>query len=223
MADGVTVELAAGPGVEDLVAGCLRRAGRLGDIRSAAEARIGSTRRTKRVERFIVQRRPIRLLVGLVRTAQIGTLVPVETEPGEILEDRVVEPFPHSGPIEVFHAHDERAFPGPDGQPCDQRRGRIAEVEVSGGARGVPTSHGPRINEPAERGRLAPGLRADVNVIDFDALSMEVPEFVYDFPAGAGRWTQRARGYDYSIVNGRIAIEQGNHTGRLAGQLVRGA
>jgi N-acyl-D-aspartate/D-glutamate deacylase len=74
-----------------------------------------------------------------------------------------------------------------------------------------------------ERGRLAPGMRADVNVIDFDALSMDVPEFVRDFPAGAGRWTQRARGYEYTIVNGRVAIEQGNHTGRLAGQLVRGA
>jgi N-acyl-D-aspartate/D-glutamate deacylase len=74
-----------------------------------------------------------------------------------------------------------------------------------------------------ERGRLAPGMRADVNVIDFDALAVEVPEFVRDFPAGAGRWTQRARGYDYTLVNGRVAIEQGNHTGRLAGQLVRGA
>ena len=65
-------------------------------------------------------------------------------------------------------------------------------------------------------------MRADVNVIDFDALSMEVPEFVRDFPGGAGRWTQRARGYDYTIVNGRVAIEQGNHTGRLAGRLLHG-
>lgn len=73
-----------------------------------------------------------------------------------------------------------------------------------------------------ERGRLAPGGHADVNVIDLDELAMEVPEFVYDFPAGAGRWTQRARGYEYTLVNGRIAVEGGRHTGALAGRLQRG-
>lgn len=73
-----------------------------------------------------------------------------------------------------------------------------------------------------ERGRLTPGGHADVNVIDLDELAMEVPEFVYDFPAGAGRWTQGARGYEYTLVNGRIAVERGRHTGALAGRLLRG-
>ena len=83
-------------------------------------------------------------------------------------------------------------------------------------------------SEPAEvvgiprRGRLAPGAYADVNVIDLAGLEMEVPEFVSDFPAAAGRWTQRARGYAYTIVNGQIVIEEGRHTGRLPGRLVRG-
>lgn len=83
-------------------------------------------------------------------------------------------------------------------------------------------------SEPADvfgipqRGRLAPGAFADVNVIDFEGLEMEVPEFVTDFPEAAGRFTQRARGYAYTIVNGEIVIEDGRHTGRLPGQLVRG-
>jgi len=72
-----------------------------------------------------------------------------------------------------------------------------------------------------ERGRLEPGRFADVNVIDLDALDIEVPEFVHDFPCGAGRWTQRARGYEYTLVNGAIVIENGNHTGRLPGRVVR--
>jgi len=83
-------------------------------------------------------------------------------------------------------------------------------------------------SEPAEvfglkgRGRLTPGAYADVNVIDFDNLSIELPEFAHDLPLGAGRWTQRVRGYDYTIVNGQVAVEAGCHTGRLAGRLIRG-
>jgi N-acyl-D-aspartate/D-glutamate deacylase len=84
-------------------------------------------------------------------------------------------------------------------------------------------------SEPADvfglggRGRLEPGAFADVNVIDFDTLDMEVPEFVNDFPAGAGRFTQRARGFVHTLVNGAIVVEGGRHTGRLPGRLVRGA
>ena len=83
-------------------------------------------------------------------------------------------------------------------------------------------------SEPADvfglegRGRLAPGGFADVNVIDFENLRIEVPEFAHDLPLGAGRWTQSVRGYDYTIVNGQIAVEAGRHTGRLAGSVLRG-
>jgi N-acyl-D-aspartate/D-glutamate deacylase len=73
----------------------------------------------------------------------------------------------------------------------------------------------------AGRGVLAPGAFADLNVVDLDALAPELPEFVHDFPAGAGRWTQRARGYAATIVNGQVAIEDGKHTGRLAGRVLR--
>jgi len=50
---------------------------------------------------------------------------------------------------------------------------------------------------------------------------MELPEFVHDFPGGAGRWTQRSRGYLLTMVNGAVAIENGCHTGRLAGRVLR--
>ncbi len=72
-----------------------------------------------------------------------------------------------------------------------------------------------------ERGRLLPGAFADVNVIDFDALGLPVPEYVHDFPHGAGRFRQGAFGYDATIVNGRTFMQDGKHTGELAGRLLR--
>ena len=73
----------------------------------------------------------------------------------------------------------------------------------------------------ADRGRLVPGAFADVNVIDFDALSLPIPEYVRDLPNGAGRYVQRADGYDVTIVNGAIAREQGEATGVRPGRLLR--
>jgi len=60
-----------------------------------------------------------------------------------------------------------------------------------------------------------------VNVIDFEKLTIELPEFAHDLPLGAGRWTQRTRGFDYTIVNGLVAVQGGGHTGRLAGTVIR--
>ncbi len=70
-----------------------------------------------------------------------------------------------------------------------------------------------------DRGVLAPGAVADVNVIDFDGLALEVPEYVHDFPHGAGRFAQRARGYDYTVVAGEVFMDHGEHTGALPGGL----
>ena len=72
-----------------------------------------------------------------------------------------------------------------------------------------------------DRGRIAPGSFADVNVIDMEALTLHQPEFVHDFPNGAGRYVQRASGYDATIVNGSVFMEHGEHTGALAGVTVR--
>jgi len=72
-----------------------------------------------------------------------------------------------------------------------------------------------------DRGRLAVGAFADVNVIDFDALRLPIPEYVHDFPNGAGRYVQGSSGYDYTIVNGEVFMDHGEHTGVFAGRLLR--
>ena len=53
-----------------------------------------------------------------------------------------------------------------------------------------------------DRGRLAPGLRADVNLIDFDALRLHKPELVHDMPANGRRFIQRVEGYEATLVAG---------------------
>jgi N-acyl-D-amino-acid deacylase len=73
----------------------------------------------------------------------------------------------------------------------------------------------------ADRGVLRPGAFADVNVIDLDALALALPEYVHDFPGGAGRYIQAATGYRATIVNGRVSLEAGHHTGDLAGMMLR--
>jgi N-acyl-D-amino-acid deacylase len=72
-----------------------------------------------------------------------------------------------------------------------------------------------------DRGVLAPGAYADVNVFDLDALSLPVPEYVHDFPNGAGRYVQTSRGFDTTVVNGAVFIEGGALSGTLAGRTLR--
>lgn len=71
------------------------------------------------------------------------------------------------------------------------------------------------------RGRLRPGAFADVNVIDFDGLALPIPEYVHDFPGGAGRYVQSSSGYDYTLVNGQVFMDHGEHTGVFAGRTLR--
>jgi len=73
-----------------------------------------------------------------------------------------------------------------------------------------------------DRGVIAPGYKADLNLIDFDALKLEDPEMVYDLPAGGKRIIQRAQGYDATICSGEVTYENGEHTGAMPGRLVRG-
>jgi N-acyl-D-aspartate/D-glutamate deacylase len=73
-----------------------------------------------------------------------------------------------------------------------------------------------------DRGQLKPGLLADVNVIDFDALKLFRPESIADLPAGGKRLVQRAEGYRYTVKSGQVTFEDGQHTGALPGGLVRG-
>ncbi len=72
-----------------------------------------------------------------------------------------------------------------------------------------------------DRGRIAPGLRADLNLIDWPALGLRPPEIVFDLPAGGRRLIQQARGYRMTLVAGEVICEDGKLTGALPGRLVR--
>jgi N-acyl-D-aspartate/D-glutamate deacylase len=72
-----------------------------------------------------------------------------------------------------------------------------------------------------DRGRLVPGLRADVNVIDYGRLKLLKPELVHDMPAGGRRFVQKVEGYEATIVAGAPIFERGEHTGALLGRLIR--
>jgi N-acyl-D-aspartate/D-glutamate deacylase len=74
-----------------------------------------------------------------------------------------------------------------------------------------------------DRGVLAPGYRADINVIDYAQLTLPAPELVSDLPAGGKRLLQRAQGYVATIVRGEVVYERGEPTGALPGRLIRGA
>ena len=74
-----------------------------------------------------------------------------------------------------------------------------------------------------DRGMLAPGYKADVNVIDFDALRLHAPEMHYDLPAGGKRLLQRVDGYRHTFVSGVEIMADSEATGELPGRLVRGA
>jgi N-acyl-D-aspartate/D-glutamate deacylase len=74
-----------------------------------------------------------------------------------------------------------------------------------------------------DRGVLAPGLKADINVIDFANLALERPKMVVDLPAGGRRLLQKARGYAATVKAGQITYRDGVATGALPGGLVRSA
>jgi N-acyl-D-aspartate/D-glutamate deacylase len=73
-----------------------------------------------------------------------------------------------------------------------------------------------------DRGVLAAGKKADINVIDLEGLRLHLPEMRYDLPAGGKRLVQRADGYDATIVAGAIIRRNGVDTGARPGRLVRG-
>lgn len=72
-----------------------------------------------------------------------------------------------------------------------------------------------------DRGLLAPGYKADINVIDFDSLALDAPRLHGDLPAGGKRLLQGARGYKTTLVSGTVIAENGQLTGAYPGRLVR--
>jgi N-acyl-D-amino-acid deacylase len=75
----------------------------------------------------------------------------------------------------------------------------------------------------ADRGLLAPGMKADINILDFDTLQLDAPRIVADLPAGGKRFLQNARGLIATIVAGQTIYRDNRATGILPGRLVRGA
>lgn len=73
-----------------------------------------------------------------------------------------------------------------------------------------------------DRGVLAPGYLADVNIIDYDALELGHPTMAFDLPAGGRRLVQKASGYVCTIKRGDVIVDGGEFTGTLPGQLIRG-
>ena len=70
-----------------------------------------------------------------------------------------------------------------------------------------------------DRGTIEVGMRADLNVFDLQQLEMQLPEFAYDLPAGAGRWVQRVTGFALTMVRGVITFEDDEPTVTLISAL----
>jgi N-acyl-D-aspartate/D-glutamate deacylase len=102
----------------------------------------------------------------------------------------------------------------------DRTRGPKLDLEflIAKQTRGTAEAYGLH-----DRGLLKPGHKADINVIDFDALGLRRPEVVYDLPAGGRRLIQRATGYRHTFVSGVETIRADELTGERPGRLVRGA
>ncbi len=100
----------------------------------------------------------------------------------------------------------------------DRTRGARLPVEVAVRELTANAAHAFGL---ADRGTLVPGMRADINVIDLDALQMSTPEFTNDLPANGLRMVQRATGYVATYVAGTRIFENGNETGARPGRTIR--
>jgi N-acyl-D-aspartate/D-glutamate deacylase len=83
------------------------------------------------------------------------------------------------------------------------------------------TSDTARVYGLNDRGVVAPGRKADLNLIDLDALALLPPEMLFDLPGGGRRLCQGARGYRATIVSGVVTQENDQPTGALPGRLIR--
>jgi len=102
----------------------------------------------------------------------------------------------------------------------DRKRGALLPLEHVVKRQTADTA---RVYGLNDRGLLRPGYKADVNVVDPEAIAIHCPEMVFDLPAGGRRLIQRADGYIATLVNGQPIFENGEATGALPGKLLRGA
>jgi N-acyl-D-aspartate/D-glutamate deacylase len=83
------------------------------------------------------------------------------------------------------------------------------------------TSRPAKVYGFADRGVVAPGFKADINIIDLANLKMQMPRMLHDFPAGGRRLVQGADGILATIISGQTVYENGKHTGALPGRVLR--
>ena len=102
----------------------------------------------------------------------------------------------------------------------DRKRGAKLPIETVISRQARETAAAVGLND---RGVIAAGYKADINVIDFDRLTLRAPEVAYDLPTGGRRLMQRADGYVATIVSGAVVRREGADTGARPGRLVRGA
>ena len=101
----------------------------------------------------------------------------------------------------------------------DRKRGASLPLEYLVKKQTLDTARTYGLND---RGVIAPGYRADFNLIDYDALRVTMPELIYDLPTGGRRMIQRAEGYRHTFVAGVEVMANGEVTGALPGRLIRG-
>ena len=99
-------------------------------------------------------------------------------------------------------------------------RGRGALFPVSWAIKRLAADNAAAIGL-TDRGLLNVGLKADLNVIDYDNMRLRAPQIVYDLPAGGKRLVQRTEGFDATVVSGAVVYRGGEATGALPGRLVR--
>jgi N-acyl-D-aspartate/D-glutamate deacylase len=101
----------------------------------------------------------------------------------------------------------------------DRQRGERIPLEIAVKRQTRDTA---RLYGLLDRGMLKPGMKADVNIIDFEQLRLHAPEMIFDLPANGRRFVQRVDGYRYTIVSGEVSYENGDPTGAMPGKMIRG-
>ena len=86
----------------------------------------------------------------------------------------------------------------------------------------MQTSEPAHLYGMTDRGVIAPGLKADLNIIDLDNLKLLAPYTAFDLPAGGKRMLQKAEGLSYTLVSGEVIFKDGECTTARPGKIVRG-
>jgi len=102
----------------------------------------------------------------------------------------------------------------------DRKRGKLLNLEYLISKQTFKTANTFGLHD---RGALLPGMKADINIIDYDNISVTMPSLSYDLPTGGKRLIQKSVGYDHTFVSGVEVSNKGEFTGKLPGKVIRGS